>query len=446
MKLGTKTALGIDISESLINLALLKKTQDGLELVKAASIPVPDGVIKDGTIEDPETLSKTIKELKSRNKIRASQAAVSLFTRPVVMQIIDMPEPIPANIRQFIYDEVKGCVVLSGKDIALDFCGISSKGRRKGRVFVVATDEKNVADITKVCNKAKLNIAAIEPPLLAYAGAFYSEKIAGKFDCKVLMALLRGNTLTLSVFKNQVVDFVRTKDIAPETTTPDELCQWLADQINSIVQFYDVEDSDNCRKWEISVIVDESVKLPKEAEKSLRAELRSDNLQIIKPENACQYVRVDPNSGPQKPSLAAVSLAMKLLSSEQGNLRVDMLPGKTSQLRSAKKHVLLTALIAAAVLLVMLLANVWLNMTSKKVNEKITRINEMQPLQHLHTLHKEQKLLNKRIGQLSDIPHWLSSIQNLQLNVDWPSLLNDIRHRIPKTTRLPGMSNPPCRC
>ena len=43
-----RTALGIDISEGRISLALLKKGANGVKLVKSAGEPVPDGAIKGG--------------------------------------------------------------------------------------------------------------------------------------------------------------------------------------------------------------------------------------------------------------------------------------------------------------------------------------------------------------------------------------------------------------
>ena len=72
---GSKTALGIDISDGRINLALLKQNAKGIELLKAASGPVPDGAVKDGNVEEPVILSKAIKELKTRNKIRGINRA-----------------------------------------------------------------------------------------------------------------------------------------------------------------------------------------------------------------------------------------------------------------------------------------------------------------------------------------------------------------------------------
>ena len=88
-----KTALGIDISDGRISLALLKQNANGIELLKAASSPVPDGAVKDGNVEDPVILSQAIKGLRARNKIRGiNRTAVSLLTKPAISQILDIPK------------------------------------------------------------------------------------------------------------------------------------------------------------------------------------------------------------------------------------------------------------------------------------------------------------------------------------------------------------------
>ncbi|MHC4529095.1 MAG: pilus assembly protein PilM, partial [Planctomycetota bacterium] len=65
----SNTALGIDISEAAIHMTLLRKSQEGLQLVKAASTSVPAGAVKDGNVEDPALLSRAIRQLKRRNNI-----------------------------------------------------------------------------------------------------------------------------------------------------------------------------------------------------------------------------------------------------------------------------------------------------------------------------------------------------------------------------------------
>ena len=127
MRFGNKTAAGIDISQDRISIVLLKNGKNGPELVRSAVAPMPEGAVKDGNIADAVLLSKAIRELKRRNRmLRTKRAAVSLFAKPVVVQIIDMPKQVPSNIRQFVHNEVRNCVALPSRDIALDFCGIGS--------------------------------------------------------------------------------------------------------------------------------------------------------------------------------------------------------------------------------------------------------------------------------------------------------------------------------
>jgi len=431
-----QTALGIDISQDLINLALLRKDKDGVQLLKAASAPVPDGAIKNGSIEDSAMLFKAVRELKNRNKIRAGQAAVSLLARPVLLQIIDMPKLLPTNIGQFVQNEVKHCVALSGKEIAFDFCGIGSAGRDgTSRLFVVAADAQKVADLARASNQAHLNVAAIEPPLLAYARAFYDKKIAGKFDCNSLLAILQGSTLTLCVFKKQTLDFVRTKHISKEKTEPEGLCQWLADQINAIIQFYQVEVPDSPGKWEVTVVAD-SIQLPKDTEESLKAKVPATNLQVRTHENAWQDTPVGQNDSPDRPSAVAIGLAMKLLGIDGSNLRINLLPPEAAEVKTLRKDLLITANIAASLFVLMIFAVGALAVMTDKVNEKIARKKQTQSLRDAYALFREQTLVEKQIKQLSDRPDLLSSIANSRPDVDWAGLLNDIRKATPKTSRI----------
>lgn len=431
-----QTALGIDISETAINLALLRKNKDGVELLKAASGPVPDGAIKDGNIADSAMLFKAVRELKNHNKMRASQAAVSLLARPVLLQIIDVPKPFPTNISQFVQNEVKHYVALSGKEIAFDFCGVGSTAPAGGsRLLVVAADGERIAELARASNQAHLNIGAIEPPLLGYARAFYDKKIAGKFDCNVLLAILQGSTLTLCVFKKQTLDFVRTKDVSKDKTEPDKLCQWLADQINTIIQSYQVEVPNSPRRWEITVVAD-SAQLPKDTESSLKAQVATAALYVRTPENAFQDTLFESAGGPEKPSAVAIGLAQKLLGVNGSNLQINLIPPEAAEVKALRRDVLITANAAAALFVLMILTIGALTVITNKVNEGITRKKQAQSLQDTYALFTEQTSLEKQIKQLSDRPDLLSSIANSRPDVDWAGLFSDIRKATPKTLRI----------
>jgi hypothetical protein len=450
MKLDTKTALGIDISDDRISMALLKKGSNGIELVKAASGPVPAGAIKNGGIEDPVILAKGIRELKNRNRIRVRlrQTAVSLVARPVLLQIIDAPKQVPTSIGQFLHNEVKHCVALSGKKIALDFSGIGSAGLGgSSRLFMVATDSQKVAQLAKACTLARVNLEAVEPAVLAYIRALYTKKIAPKFDQNVLIAILRDKALTLCVFKKQIIDFIRTRDIILEKNELNDFCQWLSEEINTVIQFYNIEVSDSAINWVVTVIAD-GVQLPKKAEKSLKAKIAVGDLQIRRSEDLYQDISVTEKGGPipskaegKTASAVAIGLAMKLLGQDSSGLRINLIPPEASEVKSLKKHAIVTANIMAAVLLLMVLAIGGLMWKIERVNAEIIRKREGNSLHQISVLIDEDKGLDNRMKLLSEGPSYLNEILKLRPSTDWLGFLNDLRRKAPKTVRITSLSN-----
>lgn len=434
----SKTALGIHISENRINLVLLKKSKSGIKFVKSACGPVPDGAIEKGNVKDVSTLSKAIKELKAKNKMDARRAAVSLFVRPMLVQIMDIPKQIPTNVGQFVQNEVKNYVMLPGKNIALDYCGIDSRGQSGfNRLFVVAADGQRVYDLAKACNRTGLNTEAIEPSLLAYARAFYGKKIAGKFDCNVLIALLEADVLTVCVFRNQNMDFVRTKKIEKEKTEPAKFALRLAEEINTVIKFYDSESPDNRGKWEITIAGDDSMLLPQDAEKSLQAAIANAVVRVRTAQNAYQDTPVADSEhiGDDKPSPVAVGLAMKLLGTD-GTIKINLLPEEPPEVKSAKKDALIAANITAAILVLMILVAGGLSFMTTKTNKKIVHKKRTEMSRSTNSLLKEQEMLEARIEQLSEGPGQMNSIENLHHDIDWTGLLNDVRNATPRTARI----------
>ena len=105
MKFVEKTVAGIDITHERISIALLKLGRNGPKLVKSVFAPMPAGAVKDGGIVDAALLQRTLRDMKFRNRIWTNRTAVSLFARPVVTQMIEIPKQMPSNLTQFISGE-----------------------------------------------------------------------------------------------------------------------------------------------------------------------------------------------------------------------------------------------------------------------------------------------------------------------------------------------------
>lgn len=441
MKSGAKTALGVDISQGLICLALLRKKSKGIELVATAGGPVPDGAIEDGRIVDPAALARAVRELKNKNKMRARRAAVSLSVSPVIKCILETPEGTPRNIGQFVQDELKSYVALSGREIAFDFCGVKSGRGSGGRLLAVAADNEEVTELIKTYIRAGLNVEAVEPALISYIRAIYSDKIKGKFDCNVLVALVRDSTLTLGVFRKEMLEMVRVVDIGAEKAEPAELCRRIGAAINTIIQYYEIEIADNVGKWEVTVLVDR-VKLSDDAEKMLRTETRNTDLEVISGQSTHQKMIIDNRDRRQGESTLAISLAMGLLNGHETGLNINLVPPESAEVRSVKRQLIMTTIIVVLVIpLLALLTGKGLSLLADKIKGGIESKNQVKVSQDTAALLNEQKFLESQIELLSQKPDGLKAIINSRPSVDWASILDDVKARTPEAVRITALFN-----
>jgi Tfp pilus assembly protein PilN len=446
-----KTAAGIDISQDRISIVLLKNGKNGPELVKSAVAPMPQGAVKDGNIADAVLLSKAIRELKRRNgMLRTKRAAVSLFAKPVVVQIIDMPKQVPSNIRQFVHNEVKNCVALPSRDIALDFCGIgSAKRTAEKRVLAVAAESARMLELARVCGRAGFTIESIEPPLFAYLRAIYLQKEVGKSGSNVLIAMLRGAVLTLCVLKNGAVDFIRTKERAESSAGSDDLNCWLAEELSEVVRFYDIEGPENTGKWEITLFVDstssprvDAAQSPRGIEECLKSKIQVGRLQVRTIEDAYMDTPLGGSAaGKDKlPSPVAVGLAMELLTAQRDDVRINLVPPQVARVREVKRDALIAANAVAAILLIMALTVhgfAW--MVERKSRSAVAK-EQLIAGQDTEVMVDRHQQLDARLKVLSSRLDSLAQISASHRDVNWAEVFEDIRKATPASVRITGLS------
>ena len=431
-----QVALGIDISDNRISIAMLRRTGSGVKVLRAGSTSLPEGVIKDGSIEQPEVLAKVIKELKSRNRIRAKKAAVSLSTGSMIVHILDAPKGAPSNIGQYIQKELKSYITLSGKKIAFDFCGIKSGQRLSNRLLVAAGDSDEIAVLTRTCGRAYLDVQAIEPPIFGYIRALFAERIKGKFENDVVIAVLHGGFLSLCVFRKQIMDFIRIEEIKRENTESDGLCRWLADHINAVIQFYDIDVTDGAGKWEVTIVADD-VKLPDDAEVSLSNNINCSGLEVRTDQNACRDTNVNYDNCKGEPSTLAIGLAVKLLGIQQAGLEVNLVPPESAEVKATKKQLALTAGVITVVLPLLAIAvGMGINRLADKTRANILDRRQTELTGDISSVSKELASLNQQIELLSKRPAEMSEILDSRPALGWAKILNDIRVQTPQSVRI----------
>jgi Tfp pilus assembly protein PilN len=442
MKGRVKTSLGIDISDGRISMALIKKTGGGIKLLRTASAAVPEGAISNGNIENATALAKAIKRLKAKNKMRANHTALSLIVNPLLMQLLDLPEKVPGNIRRFIQDEVKHYAILPIKKIATDFCGIRASLKSTARrAFVVATDSQKLTSVVTALNREGLDIDVVEPAAVAYIRACYEKKIAEKFDKNLLFAIVHQGLLTLCIFRNQTLDFVETKRLEGNILQPDKYFEWLTEEIYLAIQFYELEVLNKRDEWEATVITSVCETRAIDRITSLASNVKGIELDVKTLEDAYLDTPAAHANDGDRPSAVAVGLAMKCFDSCDSGLNVNLFPSEVARVKSAEKQGLILASVTAIFLLFMILGVELLNIKIEKLRDNIERKRQAQVERDMRPLLKEQTLLDKKIVRLKQALSSIDAVWSSESFLRWAQVFDDIASVAPKAVRIKSLSN-----
>jgi type IV pilus assembly protein PilM len=442
MRLVEKTVAGIDITQERISIVLLKNGPKGPILIKSVVAPVPAGAIQDGNIADAALLSKAIREMKVRNRIWTNRAAVSLFARPAVTQMIDMPKQMPPNLTQFVRGEMKHCAALPSGDIVLDYCALGSNKRSADkRILAVAAEMKKVTELVHVLGRAGFSAELVEPAMLSYLRAIGTKKIMGKSGCNVLVAILRESSLILCVLRNGVIDFVRTKEAARNATAAGDMCGWLADELTEIQKFYSVEFVDNPGKWEVTVFAD-TEQLPQDAEERLKSKIQAGSLQIRTKNDAYLDTPVNvPAAGQnsEQPSPVAVGLAMNLLMAQRDDIRLNLIPPQIVQIKEAQRDALIAVNVVVALLLLMVLAVDGPAYMAERISRVAAAKETLVAGQNTEAMLERNRQLDTRLQALSSRLGSIAQISASHNDVNWAQLFENIRKATPKEVRINGL-------
>jgi type IV pilus assembly protein PilM len=434
----SKTALGIDITQERISMALVKKQGDSLKLLKTAECPVPEGVIKKGNVEDPAALAKAIKYLKIKNRMYSNRIAMSLVANPVLAQILDLPKEVTGNVRQFITNEVKHYAVLPIKKTTLDFCKIkSSAGTENRRVLIVAADGQKISAAVQALYKQGISIDVIEPEWMAYARACFQKIISKNQNSNLLFAVINKDALTLSLFKDRKLDFVRTQPLESADIRSETFSNWLVEQINAVMKFYEYGVSKKINKWHVTILTPQAQENVTEQCKNIESMLAGKaSLEIRNHETAYIDTPIAAEKIKNVPSAVAIGLAMKILTPTNDDLNINLVPSDSVQIKSREKKNLILANIAASIVVIMILSVLFFNTEIAKVQADTSRNISDSSSQDMKMMISENNRLEKEITELSGRLDNITGVIKTDSVLEWGPILKDIGSAIPKQTRL----------
>jgi type IV pilus assembly protein PilM len=175
MVFGKKDHLvGLDIGSRSLKAAEIEDSKRGRNLKRFGITEVPPGAIEDGTINDPEAVAESIRQLLKAYNIKERNAAISIGGYSVIVKKIAVQTMDEQQLQDTIHFEAEQYIPFDISDVNLDFqiLGENESNPSQMNVFLVAAKKEMVNDYVNLANLAGLNPCIVDVEAFALQNTF----------------------------------------------------------------------------------------------------------------------------------------------------------------------------------------------------------------------------------------------------------------------------------
>jgi type IV pilus assembly protein PilM len=199
-----KQLVGLDIGSSFLKLAEIDSTGTGYILNRYHQIPLPKGVVNDGILIEPQTLTRKIKELFALSGSKRRYVATSLSGNSVISQKVTFMAMPPDELRVLIHDEAgKYLPFDSMEDVSYDFqiLGDNEFNPTQMDVMLVAAKNEIVDSYADAVKSAGLNAVIVDVDSFALE-TMYEENYDFEGDEIAVLVNIGSSMTNINVVKN----------------------------------------------------------------------------------------------------------------------------------------------------------------------------------------------------------------------------------------------------
>ena len=175
MVFGKKDNLvGLDIGSRSIKAAQVTDSKRGPTLKHFGIVDIAHGAIEEGTINDPESVAESIRQLFKSYNIKESNVAVSIGGYSVIVKKINVQTMAEEQLQETIHFEAEQYIPFDISDVNLDFqiLGENESNPNQMNVFLVAAKKEMVNDYINLVNLAGLNPCIVDVEAFALQNTF----------------------------------------------------------------------------------------------------------------------------------------------------------------------------------------------------------------------------------------------------------------------------------
>ncbi|MGA2915170.1 MAG: pilus assembly protein PilM [Sedimentisphaerales bacterium] len=438
MKTGSKKAFGIDISKTAVNFAELQKDGSQIKVLRYGNLPI-NGIVNNGVIQNPAALTKSLKKFKIGRVFQHSDAVLTICAEPVLLQILNLPDSAPGEVKKIIQNEVRQYAVLPLKNIEMDYCGLRSSDSEAKRALVGAGQSEYLTTTVKAIEKDNINVKAIEPAITAFIRACFNKVIRPAGKKNIMILLVRDDTLNLCVFEKQRLEFLRTKKFESDIAGSQQRCGWLKNEVESVLQFYELEKETKAQSWQIIIAGCPDNSAGVQIADEIRSQIARQDIEIMPFENSLMDVTIEAK-GDKEISSIAVGAAMKLLDEGISSIRLNLLPGEIISDRKAQKELLIITNVAACLLVFMFMLISFLTKKSINVSSNLYTV-KYKPKVDIVALVESKKAIDEKISLIELNNAAIEKSINNRKYHNWAKLLVELAGAMPNTVLMENLES-----
>ncbi len=178
-----RAVVGLDIEPGFVAAVQARATAgDGLAIERAAGLPLPPGVVRDGEVADPAALAEVLRELFRQHKL-GKRVRIGVANQRIVVRTVDLPplsdaKEIAAAVRFHAQDHIPMPLeqaVLEHQSLGL----VDTADGQRTRIVLVAARRDMVERLHAAARQAGLRPDGIDLAAFAMIRALHGGRAAG---------------------------------------------------------------------------------------------------------------------------------------------------------------------------------------------------------------------------------------------------------------------------
>ncbi len=156
--------VGLDIGSHAVKVCQLKRAPGGYAIITLGSTVLPEGAVEDGTLNDPEIVSKAIADLFQNLKIKNKKIGFSISGYSVIVKKVNLAVMEDAQLEEHIMAEAEQYIPFDIEDVYLDFQDLKTNSQETGRtdVMLVAAKKEIVDDYLEMLRSLNLTPVIVD--------------------------------------------------------------------------------------------------------------------------------------------------------------------------------------------------------------------------------------------------------------------------------------------